>query len=252
MAAQEQERPASGAAAFFDIDKTVISKPAMVAFARPLHDAGLIDRGLVVRAAWNHLRFKVRRVSPARMAHFRTTGLRIIAGWDAAEVRRIVDGSLTAVLAPTVYDDALALIRAHQRRGDEVWLVSAEPVEIVEPLGAFLGVDGTVASEAAVDGAGRYTGESRTWVYGPHKAEAIRDLAERRGLDLAASFAYSDSSTDLPMLDAVGHPRCVNPDRRLAATARSRGWTTLRFRHGRPGPSPLDGALTPPALDPAT
>lgn len=221
-------------AAFFDIDKTVSATPAMVAFARPLYDAGLIGKRLVVHAAWQHLRFKARRSNPARMAEIRAAGLEIIRGWDAAEVRRIVERSLPDVLAPAVYDDALALIRAHQRRGDEVWLVSAEPVEIVEPLGAFLGVDGTIGSQATVGVDGRYTGEATTWVYGPDKAVAIRSLAEQRRLDLAASFAYSDSATDLPMLEAVGHPCCINPDRALSRTARRRGWTRLRFRPGRP------------------
>ncbi|MFN8038386.1 MAG: HAD-IB family hydrolase [Acidimicrobiales bacterium] len=221
-------------AAFFDIDKTVSATPAMVAFARPLYDAGLIGKRLVAHAAWQHLRFKARRSNPARMAEIRAAGLEIIRGWDAAEVRRIVERSLPEVLAPAVYDDALALIRAHQRRGDEVWLVSAEPVEIVEPLGAFLGVDGTIGSEATVGSDGRYTGEAATWVYGPDKAVAIRALADRRGLDLAASFAYSDSATDLPMLEVVGHPRCINADRALSRTARRRGWTRLRFRPGKP------------------
>lgn len=215
---------------FFDIDKTVTAKPAMVAFARPLYDAGFIDRRLVLKAGWSHLRFKARRSNPARMARFRAEGLEIIRGWDAGEVRALVERSLPAVLAPAVYADARDLIRDHQRQGHRVWLVSAEPVEIVEPLGAHLGVDGTLGSRALVDDAGRYTGESATWLYGSSKADAIRHLAEERGLDLARSYAYSDSSTDLPMLEAVGNPRVVNADRELSRAARSRGWPTLRFQ----------------------
>lgn len=227
---QAEAGPEPVVGVFFDIDKTVTAKPAMVAFARPLYEAGFIDRRLVLKAGWNHLRFKARRSDPARMARFRADGLEIIRGWDAGEVRRLVERSLPDVLAPAVYADARRLIDEHRGRGHRVWLVSAEPVEIVEPLGAHLGVDGTLGSRALVDGDGRYTGEAATWLYGPSKVDAIRAVAAEHGLDLTRSFAYSDSSTDLPMLEAVGHPRCVNPDRALARTARRRGWPTFSFR----------------------
>lgn len=226
--------PSSGTApagaAFFDVDRTVIAKPAMVAFARPLYRAGLINRRLVARAAVNHLRFRFGTVTPERMERFRHIGMRIVAGWEADEVCAIVRRSLPEVLAPFVFDQAVALMRAHQRAGRPVFLVSAEPKEIVDPLVEFLGLDGALASEAVVDDRGRYTGETRAWLYGPGKATAIAQLATTRGLDLAQSFAYSDAATDLPMLEAVGHPVCVNPDRALARVARARSWHTMRFR----------------------
>ncbi|MCX7619314.1 MAG: HAD-IB family hydrolase [Acidimicrobiales bacterium] len=221
------------AAAFFDVDRTVVAKPAMVAFARPLYQAGLINRRLVARAAWNHLRFRYLPVTPDQMARFRRVGTRIVTGWDAAEVRAIVTRSLPEVLAPFVYDEAVALMRLHQRVGRPVYLVSAEPREVVEPLVEFLGLDGALASEAAIDDEGRYTGETRAWLYGPHKARAMTELAGALGIDLAVSYAYSDAATDLPMLEAVGNPVCVNPDRALSGIAAARCWQTLRFRRTR-------------------
>ena len=103
----------------------------------------------------------------------------------------------------------------------------------MQPLAEYLGVDGAIASRAVVDLDGRYTGEMAFYAYGPFKAEAIRDLAQFEGIDLAASYAYSDSYTDVPMLEAVGHPVAVNPDRVLARLARDRGWETCSSR----GPS---------------
>jgi hypothetical protein len=115
-----------------------------------------------------------------------------------------------------------------------VYLVSASPAEIVEPLGTFLGVDEAIASRASVDAEGRYTGEVETYVYGPYKAEAVQAVAERDGIDLAGSWAYSDSVTDIPLLSAVGHPVAVNADRGLARHAREAGWEVRTFRRGVP------------------
>jgi phosphoserine phosphatase len=110
-----------------------------------------------------------------------------------------------------------------------VYLVSASPEEIVEPLAEHLGVDGCIASRTVVDEEGRYAGEMEFYSYGPFKAEAIRALAEREGIDLDESSAYSDSYTDLPMLETVGHPVAVNPDRVLAKVAREREWEVMQF-----------------------
>lgn len=226
------EPGATGArvAAFFDLDKTVIKQPAMVAFARPLYDAGFITKRLLVRAAYNRVRFRgVRGPDAARMAKFRETGLRIVKGRNAEEVRTIVRRTLPDRIEPTVFPDALATIREHQRSGHLVWIVSAEPEEIVVPLAEHLGIDGVISSQAVIGPDGCYTGESRSWIYGPEKAAAIRDTADRLGLDLAECFAYSDSATDEPMLSAVGHPIAVNPDRALRRIATRRSWAVRQF-----------------------
>ncbi len=130
--------------------------------------------------------------------------------------------TLNEVIDPIVYDEALELIRQHQARGHRVYLVSASPEEIVTPLALYLGVDEAIASRAELDEAGRYTGEVEFYNYGPSKAEAILAAAAAHDIDLSRSYAYSDSATDLPMLEVVGHPVAVNPDRDLARVARQR------------------------------
>ena len=207
-------------AAFFDLDKTVIAKASMVAFGRPLYRAGMVSRWLVARALWSQLVFQHRGADEERMRKFRESALRVTRGWDQARVSAIVRETLTEVIDPIVYDEALDLIHHHQAAGRRVYLISASPEEIVAPLALYLGVDEAIASRASLDEAGRYTGEVEFYSYGPFKALAIEQAAVERGIDLAGSYAYSDSATDLPMLEVVGHPVAVNPDRDLARVAR--------------------------------
>jgi HAD superfamily hydrolase (TIGR01490 family) len=155
--------------------------------------------------------------------------LEVAAGWDRDEVRSIVEETLADVIEPLIYAEAQSLISLHRAAGDRIWLVSSAPAEIVEPLASMLGVDGAIASKAEIDELGRYTGKIEFYAQGEGKAEAIRALAASHHLDLAASSAYSDSATDLPMLEAVGHPFAVNPDRALAKEAKERGWEILEF-----------------------
>lgn len=221
-------------AAFFDLDKTVIAKASMVAFGRPLLEAGMISRLLLARALWSQLVFHTLGADEERMRKFRESALRVTKGWDQARVSALVRDSLADVIEPIVYDEALDLIREHRAAGRRVFIVSASPEEIVAPLGVYLGVDDVIASRARLDQEGRYTGEVEFYSYGPYKAEAMRRIAEREGIDLERSFAYSDSITDLPMLEAVGNPVVVNPDRELARIARERGWEIQQFRIGVP------------------
>jgi HAD superfamily hydrolase (TIGR01490 family) len=232
-------------AAFFDLDKTVIAKASMVAFGRPLLDAGLINRWLLARALWSNAVFHLLGADEERMRTFREKALRLTRGWDQTRVRTIVADNLTEVIEPIVYDEALALIREHQQAGRRVFLISASPEEIVLPLARFLGIDEAIATRARIDADGRYTGEVDFYSYGPYKAEAILEIAERQGIDLAGSFAYSDSATDLPMLELVGHPVAVNPDRDLARAARERDWEQRVFDQ----PVPLrDRVVMPPPV----
>jgi HAD superfamily hydrolase (TIGR01490 family) len=221
-------------AAYFDLDKTVIAKASLVAFGRPLYDAGMISRFVVMRALWSNLLFHYLGADEERMRKFRTSALRMTRGWDQALVSAVVRDTLAEVIEPIVYAEALDLIDEHHRAGRRVFLVSASPEEIVAPLAQFLGVDEAISSRAELDGDGRYTGNVEFWSYGPYKAEAIRHSAERLGIDLDRSYAYSDSGTDVPMLEAVGHPVAVNPDRDLARIARERGWEIRWFEHGVP------------------
>ena len=221
-------------AAFFDLDKTVIATPSMVAFGGPLRRAGMINRRLMVRALWSGLLFHYLGADEERMREFRESALRITRGWDQALIRALVADTLADVVEPIVYDEALTLIRRHQAAGHRVVLISASPEEIVAPLGDYLGIDETIASRARIDDDGRYTGEVEFYTYGPYKAEAVEAIAQRDGLDLDDCWAYSDSATDLPLLRAVGHPVVVNPDRALARVARDEGWPVRQFRNGVP------------------
>ncbi|MCU1455560.1 MAG: HAD-superfamily subfamily hydrolase [Acidimicrobiales bacterium] len=218
-------------AAFFDLDKTVIAKASMVAFGKPLLRAGLISRWLVLRALWGQLVYLHLGADEARMERMRSSVLRLTKGWDQAKVSEVVRQALDEVIEPIVYDEALDLIRLHQDAGRRVFIVSASPVEVVAPLAEYLGVDDAIATRARLDDEGRYTGEVEFYSYGIHKVEAMRELAERHDLDLARSWAYSDSITDLPMLQAVGFPVAVNPDRELARAAAEQGWEVLHFGH---------------------
>lgn len=231
-------------AAFFDLDKTVIAKASLVAFGRPLYRHGLLSRRLLLRALWGQVVYWHLGADEAKLARMRETVLALTRGWEQARISAIVRETLTEVVEPIVFAEAVELIEAHKAAGRRVFIVSASPEEIVAPIARHLGVDEAIASRARVDRHGRYTGEMEFYAYGPHKAAAIRAVAAAQGIDLAASYAYSDSATDLPMLEAVGHPVAVNPDRELARVARARGWEIrqfsrpVRLRDRLPAPPP--------------
>jgi HAD superfamily hydrolase (TIGR01490 family) len=216
-------------AAFFDLDKTVIAKASMVAFGGPLRRAGLIDRRLLARAAWNGFVYQRLGADDERMQRFQRAASGLTRGWERDTITSLVTETLAEVIVPLVYAEAVELIDEHRRDGRLVYLVSASPEEIVAPLGRHLGIDRVIASQARLDEDGRYTGEVELYAYGPQKAEAVRAEADELGIDLERSYAYSDSVTDLPLLRAVGHPVVVNPDRALAAVAAEEGWPVLRF-----------------------
>jgi HAD superfamily hydrolase (TIGR01490 family) len=216
-------------AAFFDLDKTVIAKASMVAFGRPLMHEGLISRRTVLRALYGQLVYMHLGASEEKLERMRESVLALTRGWDQKRIREIVRETLEDIVEPIIYAEALELIEEHKAAGRRVFIVSASPEEIVAPLGEFLGVDEVIASQARVDDEGRYTGEMRTYAYGPYKADVMRERAAAEGIDLAASYAYSDSYTDAPMLEAVGHPVAVNPDRVLLKLAREREWEVRTF-----------------------
>jgi HAD superfamily hydrolase (TIGR01490 family) len=216
-------------AAFFDLDKTVIARASMVAFGRPLRRAGLLSRWLVLRALWGQLVYLYLGADDARMARMRESVLRLTKGWEQERVSQVVRETIDEVIEPIVYAEALELIREHSQAGRRVFIISASPEEVVAPLAHYLGVDEAIATRARIDAEGRYTGEVEFYSYGPHKASAMRRVADAQGIDLDASYAYSDSATDLPMLEVVGHPVVVNPDRELARVATHRGWEVRTF-----------------------
>jgi HAD superfamily hydrolase (TIGR01490 family) len=216
-------------AAFFDLDKTVIAKASMVAFGRPFLAEGLISRRTVLRGLYGQLVYMHLGASEEKLVRMRESVLALTRGWDQARVRAIVRETLERVVEPIIYAEAMELIDEHKAAGRRVFIVSASPEEIVLPLADFLGVDEAIASRARVDAEGRYTGEMERYAYGPFKADVMREIAAAEGIDLAASYAYSDSYTDAPMLEVVGHPVAVNPDRVLLRLARERDWEVRTF-----------------------
>jgi HAD superfamily hydrolase (TIGR01490 family) len=217
-------------AVFFDLDKTVIAKASMMAFARDFRRQGLLTRRSLAKGLWLQMVYVQLGAGSKKLARIRRSVLALTRGWDQAQVRRVVGEKLSAAIDPITFAEAKDLIDEHRRAGRIVYLVSAAPSEIVEPVAEHLGAHGAIASVARVGADGCYTGDLECYPYGQEKAALIRHLAGRDGLDLTASFAYSDSATDLPMLEIVGHPVAVNPDRPLRRIAQVRGWEILRFQ----------------------
>lgn len=217
------------AAAFFDLDKTVIATSAASAFARPFLVGGLLSRRALLRSAGSQIAFVFASATEGRTERVRVQLSGLVAGWDVERVSAIVAESLHDAIDAVLYQEALDLIAEHHAAGQDVVVVSASSEELVRPIAGLIGADEVIASRMAIAD-GRYTGGIEFYAYGPAKAEAMRDLARRRGYDLAASSAYTDSATDAPMLAAVGHGYVVNPDRALRRLARQEGWTPLGFR----------------------
>ena len=216
------------AAAFFDLDRTLIRRSSALALAGSFREHGVIGRGQLAKAAAWQLLFAARGAGAETVRKAAEDGLMVLKGFAVDDLRSLVAGAMEPVLKPLVYRGPLDLVGRHKERGEPVYIVSATLQEIVEELAGELGFDGAIGSTCEiVDGV--YTGRSLRAAHGEGKAAAIRELAEQEGLDLAASTAYSDSHTDLPFLEAVGNPVAVNPDRELRRVAVERGWPVLEF-----------------------
>ncbi|MEY9968138.1 HAD superfamily hydrolase (TIGR01490 family) [Streptacidiphilus sp. MAP12-16] len=216
------------AAAFFDLDKTVIAKSSALAFSRPLYRGGLINRRAVLKSAYAQFVFLAGGADHDQMEKMREYLSSLCRGWNVQLVREIVAETLYDLIDPLIYDEAASLIEEHHAAGRDVVIVSSSGSELVEPIGEMLGADHVIATRMAeVDGC--YTGEIDFYAYAGNKAVAIRALAEIEGYDLEQSYAYSDSATDLPLLEAVGRPYAVNPDRALRREAQAREWPVLVF-----------------------
>jgi HAD superfamily hydrolase (TIGR01490 family) len=225
-------------AAFFDLDKTVIAKSSALAFGRPFYRDGLISRRDMVKAAYAQLMFRLGGADEQQMARIRDHVAELCKGWRVDQVRQIVNETLHELINPYVYAEAAALIDEHRSAGRDVVVVSTSGEEMVRPIADQLGIADVIATRMVVED-GRYTGEVAYYAAGPTKAEAARELAKERDYDLESSYAYSDSVSDVPLLEAVGHPTVVNPDRGLRRIAGERGWQVLEFRH----PIPLSRRL---------
>ncbi|GAA2132009.1 HAD-IB family hydrolase [Nocardioides bigeumensis] len=227
MAADDQLRTTTGAA-FFDLDKTIIAKSSSLAFSKPFQAGGLISRGALLRSAYAQFVFFVGGADHDQMEKMRQFMSQLVAGWDVATVREIVADTLHNIVDPLVFDEAVSLIEEHKLAGRNVVVVSASGAEVVGPIADMLGADLVIATRLEIVD-GRYTGEIDYYAYAEEKARAIVALAEETGYDLDDSYAYSDSITDVHMLEVVGHPHAVNPDKELRKVAVSRGWPILVF-----------------------
>ncbi len=226
--ARSAPRSETPVAAFFDLDKTIIAKSSTLAFSRPFFDEGLINRRSVLKSSYAQFLFLLTAADADQVERLRKHVTQMCAGWDVDQVRTIVAETLHDIVDPLVFAEAAELIAGHRARGHDVVIVSASGSEIVEPIGEMLGVDTSVASRMQVVD-GKYSGEVEFYCYGEGKRTAIREIAAERGYDLDLCFAYSDSITDLPMLEVVGHPTAVNPDRALRKAASAAGWPVLSF-----------------------
>lgn len=215
-------------AAFFDLDKTVIAKSSTLAFSKPFFDQGLLNRRAVLKSTYAQFLFLMSGADHEQMDRMRTYLTEMCAGWDVEQVRSVVGETLHEIVDPLVFDEAANLIADHKLCGRDVVVVSASGEEIVAPIARALGATHAMATRMVVED-GKYTGEVAFYCYGEGKVDAIRELAAREGYALEHCYAYSDSVTDLPMLEAVGHPTVVNPDRALRKEATSRDWPVLTF-----------------------
>ena len=215
-------------AAFFDLDKTIIAKSSALAFSRPFQAGGLISRRAVLRSAYAQFVYLVGGADHDQMEKLRQFMSELSAGWDVATVKEIVADTLHNIVDPLVYDEAVSLIEEHRLAGRDIVIVSTSGEEVVGPIGEMLGADRVIATRMEIAD-GKYTGGIEYYAYAEEKARAIEELARTVGYDLDRSFAYSDSVTDVHMLDVVGHPHAVNPDRELRRIAASRGWPVLVF-----------------------
>ena len=234
MSAQPASESAPRAAAFFDLDKTLMAGSSGMQFARIAAKQGVVSRRLLVSWGWEHLRYRLRGTTDERTAEVLKVARELITGVPERTIDRMGPEVMAAIL-PRVFPQMLEEVYAHQDAGRPTFIVSAAGNGVVEQLAHVLGMDGGIGTRYEVDAEGSYTGRlDGPFVYGEGKVTAMEEFAAQHGIELGESYAYSDSLSDLPMLRAVGNPVAVNPDPPLAAIAREEGWQTLRFeRLGR-------------------
>jgi HAD superfamily hydrolase (TIGR01490 family) len=216
------------AAAFFDLDRTLMAGSSGLHWARAARGAGLLTRRRMARYGWENVKFRLQGSTDSATDRVRREVGEMIAGQRVVDLQRLAPKVLAGVL-PRLYTQMLAVAHAHQDAGRRVYICTAASQEMADMLAHVLSFDGAVGARSEIVD-GRYTGRSAgPFTYREGKAQALRELAAAQAIDLAASYAYSDSESDLPMLRAVGHPVAVNPDGTLSRIAREEGWDVLRF-----------------------
>ncbi|OIK00140.1 hydrolase [Streptomyces colonosanans] len=234
---QEAQFPVLGddrAAAFFDLDNTVMQGAALFHFGRGLYKRKFFETRDLAKFAWQQAWFRLAGVEdPEHMQDARDSALSIVKGHRVAELMSIGEEIYDEYMAERIWPGTRALAQAHLDAGQRVWLVTAAPVEIATVIARRLGLTGALGTVAESIGGvytGRLVGEP---LHGPAKAEAVRALAAAEGLDLSRCAAYSDSHNDIPMLSLVGHPYAINPDAKLRKHARTYDWRLRDYRTAR-------------------
>ena len=216
------------AAAFFDLDRTLISSSSAFYFGIAAWRSKMIDTPTMVGDLSRAVSFKLFGATDERSETVRDRILAAVTGADQAELMALNEAIVPQMLE-RVRPESRGLIDMHHEAGRDCWIVSASPIEMVDPLAKALGMEGAIATTSEIID-GQYTGRLEgPFVYGEGKAEAIEKLAAERGYDLRVSYAYSDSASDLPMMEMVGHPVAVNPDKPLEMVAHQRGWPMVIF-----------------------
>jgi HAD superfamily hydrolase (TIGR01490 family) len=220
---------AGRAAAFFDLDKTLMAGSSGMPFARAAARRGIVSRRQLAKWGFDHLRYRVRGASDDATQEVLAVAKETLAQVPAKEIERMWPEVLAGVL-PRIYPQMLDEIYAHQDAGRPTFIVSAAGNDGVRAMAQVLGMEGGIGTRYELDGDGRFTGRlDGPFVYGEGKVKAMEAFAAEHDIDLSSSYAYSDSASDLPMLRAVGHPVAVNPDPELSVVAREQGWQILRF-----------------------
>ncbi|MFZ2014258.1 MAG: HAD-IB family hydrolase, partial [Nocardioides sp.] len=222
------------AAAFFDVDNTMMQGASIFHFARGLHRREFFTTKEILSAAWKQAYFRIVGVEdPEHVAKARASALSFIAGHQVEELQSLSEEIFEEAMAQRIWPGTRALAQLHIEEGQRVWLVTAAPIEIARVIARRLGLTGALGTVAEHEN-GVYTGRLvGDMLHGPAKGEAIKALAAREGLDLERCSAYSDSFNDLTMLSMVGHPVAINPDARLRAYAKQQGWRIRDYRTGR-------------------
>lgn len=221
-------------AAFFDVDNTFMHGASSYWLARALAKHGVVSARNIISFAWKQASFKFRGTEDhGHISSVKTSALELVAGFPVDEMRAICEEVVDRDISPRILAPVKRLAERHLSMGEEVWLVTASPVELAGVLASRMGLTGALGTIAEIED-GCYTGRLvGDLMHGPAKAEGIARLASERGFDLDRCTAYSDSANDLPMLNKVGRAIAVNPDSRLARQARLFGWTVLDYRRGR-------------------
>ncbi|MGO1948660.1 MAG: HAD family hydrolase [Mycobacteriaceae bacterium] len=220
--------------AVFDLDKTIIDTSASMAYRKPLAERGLITTSEMLRMLVMLGNFMISGHDEDSINATRDTLVAMVRGRREQDLADVAHEALHEVIVPFVYAEARDLIDRHHAAGHRVAIITASAQVLVGPIATELGADHLIATELEVDGDGVFTGEVPFFCKGPAKVEALQRIADENGFDLSASYAYTDSGTDLPLLEAVGHPTAVNPDRALRRIATSRDWPIVKFGRTEP------------------